>query len=225
MVKDPSKIVHAHEQVGYPLRDARVASGLEVEDVAKQLNIPPRQIRALEEGDFSVFAAEVYARGAYVKYATYLGMNAEQAHRTALRALSGVRQPMQLRMHTPQQWYERLVTPKLMVVGISSCLALLVAGYIGWQVRTFWQLPALDLTSPTKTYLEDEVITIRGVSEPNARVRINGESVLLKGDASFEVEMTLHPGINVVYAEAENAAGRIRVIEQHLLHPRENALL
>lgn len=225
MVTEQPKTIHAHEQVGYPLRDARIALGLEVEDVAHQLNIPPRQIQALEEGNFSVFAAEVYARGAYVKYATFVGINAEQAQRTALRALSGVRQPVPLRMHTPQKWYERLLTPKLVVIAGSSFLAFLVVGYIGWQVRSFWQLPALELTSPTKTYLEDEVIMIRGTSEPSAHVRINGESVLLKENASFEVELTLHPGINVIYAEAENAAGRIRSLEQHILYPRDKALL
>ena len=225
MVGKESNTIHAHEQVGYPLQERREHMGITIEEVAHQLNIPPRQIRSLEQGDFSGFSAEVYARGAYVKYATFLGMNPEQAQRTALRALSGVRQPVQLRMHTPQRWFERMISPKLVIIAGGSCLALLVIGYIAWQVRSFWQLPALELTSPTKTYLEDEVIMIRGKSEPNARVRINGESVLLRGDATFEVEVTLHPGINVMYAEAENAAGRIRVIEQHLLHPRDQALL
>jgi hypothetical protein len=60
-------------------------------------------------GDFSAFSAEVYAKGAYAKYAAFLGLNTKQAQRAMLRALSTARETIPLRIHTPQRWQRRTV--------------------------------------------------------------------------------------------------------------------
>lgn len=202
------------------MTEARVRAGISLADAARELNIAVSKLAALEEGDFSVFAAEVYGRGVYLRYAAYLGVNDRQAERLVSRALTEARERVPLKVHTPLVWWERIITSRNVIVAALAVLALIVGGYITWQVQSFVRLPLLRLTGPASAVAESDTVAVTGAAEQNARVTVNGEAVLLQEDGKFEVELRLHPGINVIYVEAENAAGRVRAIERHLLLPR-----
>lgn len=62
-------------ELGATLRDAREARGLSLDQVERDTRIGRRYLTALEAGDFSVFPAEVYARGFLRSYSSYLGLN------------------------------------------------------------------------------------------------------------------------------------------------------
>jgi len=57
------------------LRSAREAKSLTVEQVAEMTKIRTDHIRALEEGDFSVFSAPIYIRGSVKNYAAALKLD------------------------------------------------------------------------------------------------------------------------------------------------------
>jgi cytoskeletal protein RodZ len=64
--------------VGEQLRTAREAQKLAIHQVADWTKIRSDHIRALEEGNFSVFSAPVYIRGFVRTYATLLKLDAPQ---------------------------------------------------------------------------------------------------------------------------------------------------
>jgi len=64
--------------VGEQLRTAREAQNLAIHQVADMTKIRGDHIRALEEGNFSVFSAPVYIRGFVRTYATLLKLDATQ---------------------------------------------------------------------------------------------------------------------------------------------------
>lgn len=61
--------------VAEQLRLAREAKNLTVEQVADMTKIRTDHVRALEEGNFSVFSAPVYIRGSVKNYATRLKLD------------------------------------------------------------------------------------------------------------------------------------------------------
>lgn len=61
--------------VGEALRAARESAGISVEQAERDTRIVRRYLLALEADDFSVFPAEVYARGFLRSYAAYLKLN------------------------------------------------------------------------------------------------------------------------------------------------------
>jgi len=225
MVDQEAKQVQTPQEAGLYVAQHRRKLGRSLEEATAVLNIPLRQLAAMEEGDFTVFAAEVYARGAYAAYAEWLGLDKKLAQRMVLRVMASDRKVVPLKLHTPHTWLERLVTPRLVLLGASTLLAVIVGGYIVWQLRSFWQLPALALVRPETSYVAEDTVLIQGVSEKDALVTVNGEQLLLRDDQTFELEMALRPGINVVRVEAENAAGRVRVVEKHLLRPRDTGIV
>src|SRR3989344_7354305 len=91
--------------MGKTFSQARRQRGLTARQVAQALNISVRHLEAIEDGDFSAFAAEIYARGACLKYAAYLGLEGDSTERMVWRALSVGRKPVPLRVHTAFSWF------------------------------------------------------------------------------------------------------------------------
>lgn len=217
----PAKTHASHITVGALLIRAREARELSLQDVAQQLRIPRAKLAALEEGNLSVFKAEIYARGAFLKYAEFLGIRAESTTRAFLRALSDSREYVPLKVHTPRPWLEHFVTPSWILAGVVALIAVGVGTYIAWQVQSFLRVPFLSLSEPAQAIVQGSNVTVRGTAEPTSHVTVNEEAVLLNGEGMFETSLSLHPGINVMQVVAENAAGRQRIITRHLLMPRE----
>lgn len=220
MVGTRSRRSAGGSSAGEALRAARRKLHLGLDEIGVTLRIPPRQLKSLEEGDLSVFAAEVYARGAYVKYARYLGVGGERTHRAFLRALSEAREQVPLKVPRAASWVARMWGP--VGVAVLSLLAgvVLVAGYLAWQVQTFVRVPYLTLSEPRAAVLEQSSVTVRGQTQPDARLSINGEAVLLKPDGAFTFSLPLRRGVNVLRVEATGASGRTNVVERRLLVPR-----
>ena len=70
------KPARAKTGVGELLRAERLAQGLSIEDVARQLRLAVRQVTALEEDDYDKLAGGTFARGFVRNYAKLLQMDA-----------------------------------------------------------------------------------------------------------------------------------------------------
>lgn len=209
-----------HTGVGKRLFKKRTLHKVSLESISEELHIPVAQLRALEEEDYSVFSAELYARGAYTAYAQYLGVYSAKDLRAILRALSSVRTRVPLKLLTPDRLFDRLLNPRLVIIGIGICIALGVGGYIAWQVQSFWRFPDLAITSPSNHVIDGSEVTISGKAEKDARLTINDQQVLLQSDDTFSAQLSLHIGINPVRVEASNASGRTSVKELFLLREK-----
>ncbi len=65
-------------EIGYRLVRAREARGLTLEDAERDTRISRRYLEALEDEQFEVIPAPVYARGFLRSYAQYLGMDPQE---------------------------------------------------------------------------------------------------------------------------------------------------
>jgi hypothetical protein len=65
-------------ELGITLSRARRARAITLEDVERDTRVSKRYLAALEDEDFSIFPAPVYARGFLRTYARYLGLNPDE---------------------------------------------------------------------------------------------------------------------------------------------------
>ncbi|HXH21834.1 MAG TPA: helix-turn-helix domain-containing protein [Dehalococcoidia bacterium] len=65
-------------ELGNTLSRARRARAITLEDAERDTHVSKRYLQALENEDFSVFPAPVYARGFLRTYSRYLGLNPEE---------------------------------------------------------------------------------------------------------------------------------------------------
>ncbi|HEX9278921.1 MAG TPA: helix-turn-helix domain-containing protein [Casimicrobiaceae bacterium] len=83
-----------HDGPGSRLKSAREAAGLSLDQVAQQLKLAPRQVRALEDEDFAQLPGRTFARGFVRNYARLLNLDGDDllsllpdaAHAPALEA-------------------------------------------------------------------------------------------------------------------------------------------
>ena len=114
-------------EVGAQLRQARLARGEELDEVAEHLRIKPSYLLGLEQGDLSVMPGRTYALGFLRSYADYLGFDGEDliaqirssvADLTAGPTCTAARRCSESRL------------PKLPILVVS--LAALAGVYAGW---------------------------------------------------------------------------------------------
>ncbi|HON77910.1 MAG TPA: DUF4115 domain-containing protein [Spirochaetota bacterium] len=66
------------ESIGEKLRNAREAKKLSLKDVARETNIPPRYVEALEDEEFERFPGETYVIGFLRSYVDYLKLDSDE---------------------------------------------------------------------------------------------------------------------------------------------------
>lgn len=66
------------EEIGKLLRETRLQKGLSFEDICSAIRVQEKYIAAIENGDRSVFSAELYYRIFMKSYASFLGLNVDE---------------------------------------------------------------------------------------------------------------------------------------------------
>ena len=221
MVREGKELLVANKEMGQQLRGARLSKSLTIDEVAVRLRIPPKYLRALEKGKLSEFSAEVYAKGAFKKYATFLGVQEQGLWHIFLRSLAGVRKNKPLQLPVPATWLQRVLRPTGIFIVALGLTVVAVATYIGGQVKSFVSVPELALLEPHNSIIRGDELIVKGKTEEDAEVKVNGEVVLLDTDNQFSIVLPVDAGINVLHIEAKGASGRINEITKHVLVPRD----
>jgi len=117
------------ESLGEKFKNARIAKGLNLDQVSHETNISVRYLEAMETENFSVFPSEPYVIGFIRNYSDYLDLDV-QKNLSLYRALRIQEQPVPV---------EQLLKSRPALPGfiIPVLLILLGLGAAGWAVYTF----------------------------------------------------------------------------------------
>jgi len=196
-------------RLGEVLRAAREAKFIDLPRVERDTRIPARYLSALERGEYRDLPGAVYARGFLRNYGIYLGLDPEylidlyrleQGSPGLERASERSRiEPRRLRV--PRAL---VITPGALAATVLTVLVVAFGIYLVREFVTFARTPDLQITEPATDVVgwPGNHYTIRGITEPNATITVDGlsENPTVKADASgaFVVSVKLVPGANVV---------------------------
>ena len=168
--------------VGETLQLARERKGVDLFRAERDTKIRLRYLSALEDGDYAELPAPVYTKGFLRNYAIYLGLEPEEIldrwrdemeqMRTATR-VAVVPPPMPLL----EPGGRRLtITPSMIVAGLVALVVLAFVGYIGIQFMRFVEITPVELINPANvvSQIDADKITLEGISDPGAEIRISG---------------------------------------------------
>ncbi|MBU0646393.1 hypothetical protein KJ611_02880 [Patescibacteria group bacterium] len=86
-----------------------------------------------------------------------------------------------------------------MKMALLLILALAVVAYLGSQLRTITAPPQLTVFEPTDGYVTSEAtLPVRGQVEKDAAVKVDEVEVILNKDNTFETEVILQRGVNII---------------------------
>jgi cytoskeletal protein RodZ len=201
-------------RLGEVLRAAREAKGVDLQRVERDTKIRERYLSALERGEYRELPGSVYTKGFLRNYGAYLGLDPE--YLIDLYRLETTVAPDRPSAPTPprplagRRSRTFVVTPGAVVAGILTILVGAFIAYIGYGLVNFARTPELRITEPAGNVSNHRElsITIRGVTAPNATVRVSNltenPSVLADDDGAFEVIVPLLPGSNVARLTAHD---------------------
>ena len=202
-------------KLGEVLRTAREGKGVDLARVERDTKIRQRYLSALERGDYADLPGAVYTKGFLRNYGAYLGLDPEyliDLYRIESAAASGERPraPAPPRPLAARRSRAFVVTPGAVVAAILTIMVGGFVAYLGFEFVNFARTPELRITDPPGNVngYTDLEITIRGVTEPNASVKVSNlpenPTVVADADGQFEVVVGLLPGSNVVQLVASD---------------------
>ncbi|WP_447728042.1 RodZ domain-containing protein [Sphingomonas koreensis] len=203
------------EKVGEKLRDARLAQGLELSDIASRTRIPLRHLQAIENSDYSGLPSPTYAIGFVKSYARAIGAD-EVALAKELRAeTSGMFAAREAYESYDPQDPVREPSKGIVWAGI-AVTALLVAALVLWYSTDLFRSSG-NVPEPLAT--ETPIAEPSGEPTPAAAVTGNGQVTLTATEA---VWLRIYDADGKRLFEKEMAAGERYDVPQDANGPMIN---
>ncbi|HBL39800.1 TPA: hypothetical protein DDZ10_03985 [Candidatus Uhrbacteria bacterium] len=196
--------------IGEELATVRRRLSIPLREASEKTRIQRRYLKALEENRWQDLPEPLYTRNFLRNYARFLGEDPAYflSRFKEERGCCDLLTPSQM----PRQRVRKgrfLVTPRLLKLGVLSLLLLGVTGYLGFQVRSILEPPSLSVVSPEDGSKTDSAILIvLGVIKEEARIKVNGETVLPSKDGTFEATIMLERGLNIIAVEGKKRYSR-----------------
>lgn len=221
------KIEQTGASLGQKLKALRHDRGFNVSQVAASTRIHPKIIAALEADRFDKLPEPIYTRNFLRNYVRELGGDEHyflQCFEDACGTCDLI-DPMLL----PREKVRRarfLVTPRIFRNVLLVGLACLVLAYLGFEVRRILIPPTIEITSPTDGQTTGSpLVTVHGRVFEQAEVTVNGETILINKDGSFEAEVDLDRGLNMIVVQAKKRYSKTSTVFRRVVLDNQTTVI
>lgn len=203
--------------LGERLREVRLELRCSVPEAATASGVPVHHLEALEAGDYGRLPGDVYTRNFLRRYARFLHLNEDRvihAYEDERAVLKPTERRLPKPMHTTSGVTLALLA-KRMLVGLGI---LAILGYLGWELAKIVAPPSLVLESPAQSGItHSPTIEVRGTTDPEAAIFINGQSTFVSEDGRFQELVDLNPGRNVIQVVAAKKRGKRYTVSREII--------
>jgi len=212
-VKFSRKTLPQKEGLGEKLAKKRVAMGMSTKDVEKAIRIRASFVDDIEAGRYENLPPDVFVRGFVKSYAELLKLDPNKVLRIYQKERglldnvqkANAKPPVVKPLAAPRV----IVTPKTLVIVLTTLAVLVIVGYIGWQVKILTAPPILTLQNPTNNMtVTSDSIAVEGKTDPGAILVINDVEVGVDQGGEFKEKVSLQSGVNTIKVSARNKLGR-----------------
>jgi len=203
------KKITPSKRVCLRLKEAREAAQLTIEQLAQKTHIDKRYLIALEECRFEELPEALVCRKGFIKqYLRAVGHEPDPFINQFLIEEAGDPQMLQTPKRTIRNTHFRNI-PTLLKYGFVATIVLAVLSYLGLQVKHITEPASLTIISPQNGEITtDDTLVVRGYTEPEVQVRINGEDIVNDEEGDFETDIGLGIGINEIQITATKRHGK-----------------
>lgn len=210
------------DTIGEKLLKKRVILELEIKDAADEIQAPKKFIEALEENNYGIFPAKVYALGFLKKYLKFLDFNQVSAE----EIIKEFNQEWEVATFKKNKEIKKipeikenifLLTPSKIVIIAGAFIFLAVLGYFAYQLR-YVAPPGITVEFPPQNYFsENQTIEISGTASKNSDLTVNGRTLYIDENGLFKDNLNLASGLNTLEFKAVNKFGKETNIIRHVL--------
>lgn len=209
MVRFTTKRIESNT-LGERMRKLREERRLTLAEISRNTNVQVKYLEYLENGEYLKLPAEVYVKGFLRNYANFMGIS----HDSIIRQYEREKKIDQnIKKETygntkevePIKFSKFIITPKLLVIFLGIIILVSGFAYLYRQVENFASNPRLFINRPTDgEAINERTVRVVGSAEKDAKVTINGQSVLANESGEFSEEIGLAEGLNKITISAKN---------------------
>ncbi|PIR76232.1 MAG: hypothetical protein COU32_03100 [Candidatus Magasanikbacteria bacterium CG10_big_fil_rev_8_21_14_0_10_42_10] len=206
------KKIEQTNRVCFRLKEAREAAGFSIAQMAEKTRLSKTYIHALENCNFAQLPqGTVYQKNFIKRYLSVLGIPSATYIQQFLieEGYDQEEKKEQTHPHTPKPFSSFHALPAMMkYIGV-AVVFISVLGYLGWQVYRILEPPTLTLIEPDDGHITtEEQILVRGISDPETHISINGKDVSYTEEGHFEQQLDLVEGVNTIVVSATKKHGK-----------------
>jgi len=198
------------ETLGQKLKALRIASQKTMGEMAELCKIRRIHLEAFEADQYDQLPEPLYTRNFLRIYVQHLGgdvtyfLERFDAERATCDFTDAARLPVQR-----TRAMQFIVASRFFKYGTFSLLAIAVMAYLGFQLVAITAPPELVIIEPSDGMrTEDAVVHVKGQVKNEATIKVNGVDVLLGQDGTFDTEVALERGLNVITVEGAKRYSR-----------------
>jgi len=205
------------ETLGEKLRQARRLKNLRLEEAAQKTKIRGEYLMALEDERFDRLPAGVYGKNFLKEYATFLGLDPNQIMRDLEHELAFTAKddPFSQKVVKKNKFiiFPKIIRNIFIFLAIAVCFI-----YLMFYFKRIVTPPELIITEPADNLMTTaSSFTIKGQTEKEAEVTINGEVVLNNTAGNFFQLINLKKGQNNIVIKAKKKYSREETVTRQIL--------
>lgn len=206
------KVIKTEPALGERLQKRREDLHMSREDISHEIQVPLRYIDALEENNFGVFSAKVYAVGFLKKILEVLAVEEKEVY---LQEFSNewevqmYRSPKELRPLPENRGDYPLVTPARLGFVLGGIFLLMVLAFFGLRLTKHISKPILSIEEPkNQSVFEIPIVQVRGQTEKESQLTVNGRELKIDQNGFFNEGVELPSGLNALEFITKNRFGK-----------------
>lgn len=204
------------ELPGKAIKLNRENKKLNLEEIAKHLRIKKEYLLAIENDEYDQLPSGLYGRHFLKKYCQFLKIN----YRKTLKAspLSEIETSKDPFSQKILKSWNLLVFPKIIRNLVLLVIFLSFVFYLLFYFRNLSAPPKLIIEQPaTNLVINKNNLEIKGLSNPETEIIINGNSIISDSKGNFSYEIRLKNGLNNINIIAKKKHGQETFVQRQIL--------
>jgi len=235
MLKFKNKKIETIESLGEKIKRHRESQGLNLEKIARKLQINSRYLKALENDDYKNLPAEIYTKNFIRRYSNLLNINEASAialfnKEKKFFEKTSAKVPLKYK-NSKKTFLSRFIhfvlTPSTIKYSFIALIFIIIAFYITFSINKIFSPPELIIKYPVENNIitMDNSITVEGVTEKEVELTINSKQILYDEDGRFKTTLDLHKDLNMIKIVAKKKHSKSNIIYKQVIvrnKPSEN---
>lgn len=198
--------------LGSYLRNGREKLGFSLDCVAEKISVSRRHLKALEENDFSRLPPEIYVKGFIDQYCNLVELDKNEALHLYEKNKQVPKKDLPVHSLIAYAWLGRIFSYRNFAILAAILFLAASIFYISKAIYPMYAKPAFSLHSPNscpfQTY--EEKFSLKGLIQPESKIWVNDEEVLVDKEGDFDCPLLLKKGDNSVRFKVVNKFGKER---------------
>lgn len=207
-----------NKTVGEILLESRREQNLSLDEAARETHIHPKQLMALEAGDYKNLPGGVYSEKILETYANFLNLDFDGLKKIFEKETILSRKPNQKTFVPKISAKHFIVTPRLIEISLGVIAVILLLTYLGFEINNIFSAPSLDVLSPGDNFVtEKSTIEVIGQTGKEVKIKINDQEVQIDTEGNFRESVSLKNGLNIIKISAAKKRGRENIIYRQVI--------